>query len=108
MGLTPPPLCNRKGCNLTALWQVGFDLIPRWSPAPPPAHIFTGFLVCGLCQEKVTADDFSDAIHTIATALTRGNPDAVRAEAHFYDVSAGTWLNPDKGVREPLPARAPS
>lgn len=103
-----PPVCNRKGCLLTALWQVGINLVPRWSPSPPPPHIYTGLLVCGLCQENVTLDglgEVANKVHHLAAVLTSGHSETVRPEVVFYDISDGTWLNPDTGQREPLPQK---
>lgn len=103
--LSELPQCNRDDCTLTALWQVGINLVPRWSPAPPPPSIYTGLLVCGLCQENVKVDDWGDVINELAVALTHGHPDAIRPELVLYDISDGTWLNPDSGQRERLPKR---
>lgn len=92
--------CKRKGCELTALWQVGLNFCPRWAPDAEPIKAWTGLLVCGMCAEQVKVEDFGDLapnfIRSLGRAYAGGEPDAFRAEIRLDDISDGRWTSPDR------------
>lgn len=91
-------LCDRKGCGLTALWQVGMRFTPRWPTPLPPIDAWTGMCVCGLHSDEVKLQDFGSAAQDMVATLSHnyagGVPDSFRAEIRLDDISDGKWFDP--------------
>jgi len=73
---------------------VGFTFTPRWSDEITPVQAWTNNVVCGLCADDLTVDDFGDTPVMVASNLTGGHPDAVRIEIRLDDISDGYWRDP--------------
>jgi hypothetical protein len=88
-------LCDRHGCKLTALWQVGLLFWPRWDITAKPIEAWTSLCVCGMCIDMLTLDAFGELPTNMASSLTQGHPDAVRIEISRDDISDGYWRDPN-------------
>lgn len=87
--------CMKTGCGLTALWQCGIDVTPKWRLSATPLHCIFSIVVCGLCKENVTPKDFTGWDKELEVSLNRPSSD-FNLVLTFYDISDGYWIDPRK------------
>jgi len=85
--------CGRAGCGLTALWQCGIDVTPRWALSATPLRCIFPKVVCGICKDSVTLDAF-EGFKEILQDRIRVPVDAMNLTLVFYDISDGYWYDP--------------
>jgi hypothetical protein len=83
----------KKDCRLTALWQCGVDIIPKWRMSSTPLHCIFSLVLCGLCKETVTPTDFSGFEEDLERSTNRPLSD-FNVVLAFYDISDGFWIDP--------------
>jgi hypothetical protein len=83
----------KKNCGLTALWQCGVDIVPKWRISATPLHCIFSLVLCGLCKENVTPADFSGFEHDLERSTNRPLSD-FNVVLAFYDISDGFWIDP--------------
>lgn len=95
--------CTRENCELTALWQIGFDMQPINQLTQEPLHGWMSLAVCGLCKELVTLDDFKETVTELCAVIGRRYGMEFRPSLVFYDISNGYWTDPRQGKKVQVP-----